>query len=634
LDNRFLSPDDIVKMSSMDLIIQVIRGLMMEYDLFIGVMLDQDEDNTGISKRIGKIFITDETMHSQPSYCSLLRTHEDKIVSKKCSMCYPNHFESAKKKFLANPSYHKGEIYPCPGALWFFVVPIAQKESNSFLGVIFGGQKRVKESRIQAWKHLRESISGKTKPALGFFTLWNLYWNYLKVGKTTKEDLQELESKCETIATALVKPLELLVSFRKARLDKEMEQEATSKINELLIGSRNSKDFCLSMEGFLTKLQRWLLFDWAILLVKKKGGGGEEVFEVQSVVGRGVGPPNLIRDKQFTFNSDEVKTLEVQHNPNFLRKVVHGMVRGQPEWWWIPLVIESSVFGVIVLGSAPEHPNTEYDGQHIQDRIQRLKEIAGKIATKHSQLDTLERLTQKTKQLQESKAELTNTIKVWEDTLLGLTHQMGRPLIMMRAALSNVRDLYERASKSSIIEHVELGILAAKHAELLNRGIAKVFAVEMGGQFKYNPKQIDAKAKLKELSEAMQRLSGRKDILFEYFEESPIIKMDLDSFLYVFYVLIDNAIKYSDGSRTIQLGCDEERATGQYALKVKSFGLPIDDPSMVFKKFRRGRDAWRYDETGIGLGCWSAKEHMIRQEGDISVETQGNLSVFIVHPPK
>jgi K+-sensing histidine kinase KdpD len=331
----------------------------------------------------------------------------------------------------------------------------------------------------------------------------------------------------------------------------------------------------------------------------------------------------------------------IQHTPSFLYDWIFSRISGDPEYWWIPFVRgDESILGGIVLGCASKYRDTKYDAEFIQQRMYRLNELSQKMATKYSELEALEREKQKTLELKRSQRQLLETNLALESTLLGLTHVIGRPLFMVQGALSNVRDLKGRnldyQTEKLIDEQVKTGILVAEQAELLNRGLMRIFSADLGSKSMFapkRPKEIDVKSELEKLCSVMQCLSRKSNLGFRFFQESPMITMDLDSFLYVFYVLIDNAIKYSDPGRTIELICDNEPSLQTYAIKVKSYGLLIDDPSVVFQKFGRGRYAWRYDDTGAGLGCWSAREHMRRQGGDITLETNGNLSVFIVHPP-
>jgi hypothetical protein len=53
----------------------------------------------------------------------------------------------------------------------------------------------------------------------------------------------------------------------------------------------------------------------------------------------------------------------------------------------------------------------------------------------------------------------------------------------------------------------------------------------------------------------------------------------------------------------------------------------------MFEKFMRHPNAKRIDELGLGVGCWAAREHMRDCGGDLILEGDDDLYIFIVVPP-
>ena len=228
-----------------------------------------------------------------------------------------------------------------------------------------------------------------------------------------------------------------------------------------------------------------------------------------------------------------------------------------------------------------------------------------------------------------------NLVDTLQDTLLGLTHNLKKPMSFAGATLSLLRDTRHTVSVSDIQRCLDLGITITQHGALLCRGISKIFAAEASDNFQYRPENINVQQELKTLSKAMQQVSGKEDNSFSYFAETPTIRMDRDSFFFIFYTLIDNALKYAKPNTAIRLLYTQQRSSGKYTLKVTNEGPDLTDFSCVFKKFGRGLHASRYDEAGIGLGCWAAKEHIRRQGGDITLElTEKNIYIFNVHIPE
>jgi len=133
----------------------------------------------------------------------------------------------------------------------------------------------------------------------------------------------------------------------------------------------------------------------------------------------------------------------------------------------------------------------------------------------------------------------------------------------------------------------------------------------------------------------MRMSSGRDDVEIEFVGRSPHIMMDNSSFLFIFYNLLDNALKYAESGTRITLASEKERRTQRFALKLKSRGelIPPKDIKHVFEKFWRGPHAARHNAIGLGIGCWSAREHLRAQGGELELEVDGNFSIFVVYPP-
>lgn len=634
-----ITSSDITKIVPYHVIECLIEGVMKKEKMSLSIMLNADEDNSLRSKGTGKCFI----VGPYAEYCVLLHRGPDKAVSARCVHHFRNCFDHVKEKILSNSNY-KGEIYWCfGGGTREFAVPIVEKESNAFIGVIFGGQTRPKESNREAKQRLKTFIARKENKSLQLIPFSKLYKNFLKLEQRTEEELEEMKSRCEEIAEEIAQSFAFFVRLKKEQMEANILRETFDKINKIIINARTPSVFWNSTNDILSQFQKWLRFDWGIVLQRKNSKNNQEIFKIKHVVGRGIGPKETVIGKQFTF-PNMLELREFRRNPEFLARDINRIVLGQPEYCWNPLVTtDGFVFGAIVFGSAPKHQNTEYNWMYIQKKVGNFQEIVGRIRAKYSEIDALEKERQKRIYLEKSALQLKQMVKSFIDMHIALRHQMKRPFITVTGALSNVRDLFDKepGRRMKMLEHINAGLLAAEHAQFLIRGGMKIFALERAISSRINPVWIEAKSELKKLCHAMRAvssLSDIKDLRFSYFEEDPDvcirIKMDRDSFLYAFYALIDNAIKYADPGTVISFICAHEETDEPYVFKIKSVGLPISysDGKNVFKKFGRGKNAWRYDETGIGLGCWAAREHMLLHGGDIRVITEGKLSVFIVYP--
>ncbi len=145
------------------------------------------------------------------------------------------------------------------------------------------------------------------------------------------------------------------------------------------------------------------------------------------------------------------------------------------------------------------------------------------------------------------------------------------------------------------------------------------------------------------------------ELVYEAKIKPPMLYIDKDAMLQVFYNLIDNAYKYSGGSRRIEIflylgqeGRKAERQEGKVEDKrnkeevgfvvvgVRDFGLGIPERDLprIFERFYRGDRLRTEGIKGSGIGLTIVKRIVEAHHGQIQVESEiGKGSVFTVHLP-
>lgn len=123
-----------------------------------------------------------------------------------------------------------------------------------------------------------------------------------------------------------------------------------------------------------------------------------------------------------------------------------------------------------------------------------------------------------------------------------------------------------------------------------------------------------------------------RDIHIENSELSLHVQGNADQIRQVIYILIDNALKYSE--KEIRMVLTEE---GRYAvLHVidKGQGIPEKDQSHIFDRFYRVDKARSRETGGTGLGLAIAKQIITSHQGELTVYSQlGVGSTFTVKLP-
>ncbi len=119
--------------------------------------------------------------------------------------------------------------------------------------------------------------------------------------------------------------------------------------------------------------------------------------------------------------------------------------------------------------------------------------------------------------------------------------------------------------------------------------------------------------------------------------EDAIVAVDEMHFTNVIFNLLDNAVKYRDEERPLNLTLSTNDLPGnklQITVGDNGIGIKKDDLKRVFDKFYRVSTGNRHDVKGFGLGL-AYVQKMIREfDGDIYVESEFNKGTkFIIILP-
>ena len=120
-------------------------------------------------------------------------------------------------------------------------------------------------------------------------------------------------------------------------------------------------------------------------------------------------------------------------------------------------------------------------------------------------------------------------------------------------------------------------------------------------------------------------VSGEKDVS---------VHADREAFVECFINLLDNAVKYSEDIKLIEIEIGREKEFGTIAVKDSGIGISAQDQRHVFDKFYRvaKRNLARTQGTGLGLSL--VKQLMDAQRGRITVASElGKGSTFTLYFP-
>jgi two-component system phosphate regulon sensor histidine kinase PhoR len=112
---------------------------------------------------------------------------------------------------------------------------------------------------------------------------------------------------------------------------------------------------------------------------------------------------------------------------------------------------------------------------------------------------------------------------------------------------------------------------------------------------------------------------------------APTVRGDSASLRQILSSLVDNALKYSDG--TVVVGVDQGAATVRFTVADEGPGIPPAEHAAIFERFYRLDPDQRRGVGGIGLGLYIARQLTERLGGVIGILPGGTGTTIFVDLP-
>ncbi len=221
-----------------------------------------------------------------------------------------------------------------------------------------------------------------------------------------------------------------------------------------------------------------------------------------------------------------------------------------------------------------------------------------------------------------------------EDFVAQVTHELRTPLTNIRA--------YAETLSSGMFDDPKMVTdcynVITKETRRLSRLVDDILSVSQMevGSIELELGDVDLKQLFSDTVTDLRGLADEKNIDLQIQPPSKAgrIKGDRDKLSVVLINVIGNAIKYTPEGGHVIVGC--QVAEDEITLTVKDNGLGIDsaDHVRIFEKFQRAEDPDVQNETGSGIGLYTAREIVRRPGGDIDLMSEkGQGSTFLVRLP-
>ncbi len=225
--------------------------------------------------------------------------------------------------------------------------------------------------------------------------------------------------------------------------------------------------------------------------------------------------------------------------------------------------------------------------------------------------------------LEDAYQQVAHALQVQRDFVADVSHELRTPLTTIRGNLTLLR----RDPPLPVAEQADVVEDLSEESERLIRLVQDLLTLaraDAGRTLDLSP--VDLGPLVHDVCRQARILAPARSIVCEAANGSPVVANE-DALKQVLLILVDNAIKYADGS--IQVTLDVVDAEVGICVKDEGPGIPPAMKTRLFDRFHRG-DVSR-STPGFGLGLAIAQSLVEAQDGRIEVESiVGEGSTFTV----
>jgi len=221
-----------------------------------------------------------------------------------------------------------------------------------------------------------------------------------------------------------------------------------------------------------------------------------------------------------------------------------------------------------------------------------------------------------------------------EEFIAQVTHELRTPLTNIRA--------YTETLSSGMFEDpkviTECYNVITKETRRLSRLVEDILSVSQleVGSIELHVDGVDLKSLLSDGIRDVRGLADEKNIDIQLVLPAKLepIRGDRDKLAVVVNNLLGNAIKYTSANGNVVVGCQAAAEEVVLTFKDNGIGIDLSEHARVFEKFQRGSNPEVQNESGTGIGLYTAREIVRRHGGDIELLSEKNKgSTFMVRLP-
>jgi two-component system phosphate regulon sensor histidine kinase PhoR len=229
--------------------------------------------------------------------------------------------------------------------------------------------------------------------------------------------------------------------------------------------------------------------------------------------------------------------------------------------------------------------------------------------------------------------EIERAEKTRRDFVANVSHELRTPLTSISGYVETLlEDTLELPAHAR--EFMNIILRNATRMNRLTEDLLALASVE-SGDYKVRPRPVAASVLVRDAIDSLTGMVLDSDVtLTASHLTSAAVLADEDALTQVFGNLIENAMKYGKGGKSVLVGARELDGFVEFSVQDFGPGIAYEHLHRIFERFYRVDKARSRESGGTGLGLAIAKHIVLAHGGDIRVESElGSGSTFLFTLP-
>jgi signal transduction histidine kinase len=302
-------------------------------------------------------------------------------------------------------------------------------------------------------------------------------------------------------------------------------------------------------------------------------------------------------------NSTSLPEIE---NPEFPALIREGGLR-----ILVPLVVEGRALGWILLGER------RTERRYVEQDLELIGGVAAEAAVALERI----RLVQQIAEEAIARQRLDEIDRLKSDFLSGISHDLRTPITSITWSVQNLLDGVVGPLSDRQREYLDTVRTSSRQLARLVNNLVEISRLELAqGRIEIEP--VDLAGALEETLTGLKPVATRREIRFERHlpPDLPPVRGNRDKLLEVLANLVENALRYTPDSGTIEITVDRGNGSHQRcSVRDHGPGIAAGEESIIFERFKQGRPSPFVHRGGFGLGLYVVRQFVELMGGSVDV---------------